>query len=273
MTVIDQSSGPIRGHAPDPLWLQAAEAISRDIASGALAEGARLPAERELCQRLSISRVTLRKALMKLVEDGLVTPSHGRGWYVGTAPGHQGGAGVARNDWPNTLESFSETASRLGLVAASQVVRAELLPATLDEAELLGIVAGMPLFHLDRIRSLGGVPIAADRSRIPADLVPGIADVDFGVRSLFDVLDEAGIAPERAETTIESRGADARLAAELGVDGGSPVLVMHELVYAADERPILSSEIRYAGDRYRLRTVFIRTPTTRALSPRPRGAS
>lgn len=266
MTVLDQSSGQIRGDVPEPLWLQAAERIARDIADGSLPDGARLPAERELCQRLAISRVTLRKALMKLVDDGLVTPSHGRGWYVGSAPGHVTGAGtgVVRNDWPNTLESFSETAARLGLPVSSQVTRAVVLPATLDEAEELGIVPGMPLFHLERVRSLGGMPIATDRSRIPAELVPGIDSFDFATRSLYAVLDAAGVAPARAETTIEARGADAALAAELGVDPGSPVLVMHELVHAADDRPVLSSEIRYAGDRYRLRTTFIRTPATRA---------
>lgn len=268
MTLLDQSSGAIRGDTPDPLWLQAAAAISRDIADGSLPHGTRLPAERELCQRLSISRVTLRKALAKLVDDGLVTPSHGRGWYVGTDPAHVPAPAGARNDWPNTLESFSETAERLGLSPASRVQRSVVLPATLDEAEELGIVPGMPLFHLERVRSLGGVPIATDRSRIPADLVPGIEGVDFAEHSLYSVLDAAGVSPARAETTIESRGADASLAAELGIDPGSPVLVMHELVHTADERAVLASEIRYAGDRYRLRTVFVRTP-----APRSRGVS
>jgi DNA-binding GntR family transcriptional regulator len=266
VTLIDQSSGPIRGDTPEPLWLQAAEAIARDIADGSLPHGVRLPAERELCQRLSISRVTLRKALLKLVDDGLVTSSHGRGWYVGSAIGHPGS--TPRNDWPNTLESFSETAARLGLSVSSRVQRAVVLPATLDEAEELGIVPGMPMFHLDRVRSLGGVPIATDSSLVPAELVPGIAGVDFREASLYAVLDSAGVAPARAEATIEARGADVALAGELGVEPGAPILVMHERVHAADERPVLLSEIRYAGDRYRLRTLFIRTPATRS-----RGAS
>jgi GntR family transcriptional regulator len=262
VTILDQSSGAIRGDVPDPLWLQAAERLAREIGDGALPQGSRLPAERELCQRLSISRVTLRKALQKLVDDGLVTPSHGRGWYVGSAPARSGAP--ARNDWPNTLESFSETADRLGLPVSSRVTRAIIRPATLDEAEELAIVPGMPLFHLERVRSLGGVPIASDRSRIPADRVPGIEGADFSQQSLYALLDAAGAAPARAETTIEARAADEALAVELGIDPGAPVLVMHELVHTADDRPLLASEIRYAGDRYRLRTTFIRTPAIRS---------
>jgi len=266
VTLLDQSSGAIRGDTPDPLWLQAAETIANEIADGSLPQGARLPAERELCRRLSISRVTLRKALLKLVEDGLVTPSHGRGWYVGPSTGHPGS--TPRNDWPNTLESFSETAARLGLAVSSRIQRAAVLPATLDEAEALGIVPGMPLFHLDRVRSLGEMPIATDNSRVPAELVPGIADVDFRASSLYAVLETAGVAPARAEATIEARSADVVLAGELGIEPGAPILVMHERVHTADDRPVLLSEIRYAGDRYRLRTLFVRTPAVRS-----RGAS
>lgn len=252
MTVVDPA-GQIRADTPEPLWLQAAEAIAREIANGSLPPGSRLPAEREFCQRLHISRVTLRKALVKLVEDRLVTASHGRGWFV-SAPS------VPRNDWPNTLESFTETAQRLGLLASSRVIRAELMPATLDDADELGMVAGMMLFRLDRIRLLNDVPIASDRTRVPAALVPGIVDLDFTRRSLYDVLSEAGHAPARAETTMEAHEADDRLAAELAVAAGSPVLVMHELVHGVDDRPVFASEIRYAGDRYRLRTVFNRAP-------------
>jgi GntR family transcriptional regulator len=245
------TSPPVRADHPEPLWVQAVDAILADIADGVLVAGMRLPPERELCTRLEISRVTLRKALLKLVDDGVLTSSHGRGWYVaGAAP---------RRDWPNSLESFSETADRMGLVASSSILRAQVAPATIDEAEELAIAPGTPLFHLDRVRMLNDVPIAMDESRVPAVLVPGFADVDFRHASLYEQLAAAGLDLQRAESTIEAREADAALAQHLAIEPGKPVLVMRQVAVDRSDRPIFASVIRYAGERYRLRTFFARS--------------
>ena len=239
-----------RADSADPLWVQAVDHIAREIAEGRLVAGSRLPPERELCAELSISRVTLRKALLKLVDDGVLRSSHGRGWFV--AVGQQ-------KDWPNSLESFSETAERMGLVASSRILRAGIAPATIDEAEELSIAPGTPLFTLERVRMLSQVPIALDASRVPAALVPGFEAIDFTSASLYQALTGVGLDLLRAESTIEAKSADAYLAEHLGVDAGTPVLVMHQVVVNAADRPIFSSDIRYAGDRYRLRTSFSRS--------------
>jgi GntR family transcriptional regulator len=250
LTVTDTMQAAIRSDYPEPLWIQAVNVVHDQIASGALKPGSRLPPERELCQQLGISRVTLRKALGKLVEDGTLNASHGRGWYVASG-------GVSR-EWPNTLESFTETASRMGLAASSTVLRNEVVPASLDEAEELSIAPGTPLFVLERVRLLGDVPIAIDLTKIPAELVPGFAKADFRTGSLYAKLVEAGLEPQRADATIEAHGADEHVAKHLLLEAGRPVLVMTEVVFGNGERPLFTSTVRYRGDRYRLRTSFSR---------------
>jgi GntR family transcriptional regulator len=240
----------LRSEHPEPLWLRAAETIRGQVGEGALRPGSRLPPERDLCRRLEISRVTLRRALMQLVDDGVLKPSHGRGWYV---------AADERKEWPNSLESFSETAERMGLVATSVVLRADTAMATLDEAESLGVAPGALLFHLERVRMLDEVPIAIDRSIVPADLAPGLAEVDFRTRSLYSTLTAAGLELANAETTIEAREADATLAEHLRVAVGKPILVMHQTVLNPADRALFASTISYVGDRYRLRTSFARS--------------
>jgi DNA-binding GntR family transcriptional regulator len=235
---------------PEPLWLRAAETIRDQVSEGALRPGSRLPPERDLCRRLEISRVTLRRALLQLVDDGVLRPSHGRGWYV---------ASDERKDWPNSLESFSETAARMGLVATSVVLRAGTAMATLDEAETLGVAPGALLFHLERVRMLDEVPIAIDSSIVPADLAPGLAEVDFRSESLYTALGNAGLILANAETTIEAREADAAIAEHLRVGVGKPILVMHQTVLNPADRPLFASTISYVGDRYRLRTSFARS--------------
>jgi GntR family transcriptional regulator len=242
-------STPLPAAYPEPLWEQAKSLLLARIADGEVKPGSRLPPERDLCQMLEISRVTLRKALAALVDEGVLRPAHGRGWYV-TAP--------QRNDWPNTLESFSETAHRMGLVPTSRVLRSELGTATFDEAEAFQIAPGTPLYRLDRVRMLDEVPIAVDESLVPADIAVGFDSVDFTVRSLYDMLAGLGLQLAQADTTIEARPADAELATHLGVAESTPVLEMHQIVRDRTGRPLLSSTIRYAGDRYRLRTSFTR---------------
>ncbi|HWG27128.1 GntR family transcriptional regulator [Actinospica sp.] len=234
---------------PEPLWEQAKAALRNRIAAGELKSGSRLPPERELCGLLGISRVTLRRALTALVEEGVLRSAHGRGWYV---------AQSERKEWPNTLESFTETAHRMGLVPTSKVLRCASAAATLDEAEAFQIAPGTPLHRVDRVRMLDGVPIAVDESLVPADVAVGFDDVDFTTRSLYDTLTELGFELAQADTTIEARSADAALAEHLDIAPGTPVLEMRQIVRDRNGRPLLSSVIRYAGDRYRLRTSFLR---------------
>ena len=249
MTNLAGSATLVRSDYPEPLWQQAADVIRRDISDGVLAPGMRLPPERELCAQLSISRVTLRKALAKLVDEQVLTSSHGRGWYV---------AGAVHKDWPNSLESFSETADRMGLTATSRILLSQVGPATLDEAELLSIAPGAPIFRLERVRMLNLVPIAIDYSCVAASLAPGIENTDFTSGSLYEQLSAAGLDLHRADSTIEALSADDYLSRGLEIALGKPVLVMHQVVVDSSERPVLSSTIRYAGERYRLRTFFSR---------------
>jgi DNA-binding GntR family transcriptional regulator len=258
MTDTREVAAAIRSDYPEPLWIQAVNLINGEIATGVLQPGMRLPPERELCQQLGISRVTLRKALTKLVEDGVLNASHGRGWYVAQA--------AASKEWPNSLESFSETAKRMGLVGSSTVLRAEESPANLDEAERLFIAPGTPIFHLERVRLLNGVPIALDTTQVPSHLAPGLTAVDFTVASLYQELATAGVEPMRADATIEAQESDANAAALLDLAVGKPLLVMHQLAVDKAERPLFTSTIKYAGDRYRLRTFFARTGPLARLS-------
>ncbi|MGG7466301.1 GntR family transcriptional regulator [Plantibacter sp. YIM 135347] len=244
-------ASPIRADYPEPLWIQAVNLITAEIESGALATGMRLPPERDLCQQLGISRVTLRKALLHLVDEGVLSPSHGRGWYVAAA-------GPAK-EWPNSLESFSETAKRMGLVTSSVVLKAESGFATLDEGEALAVAPGTPVFRLDRIRMLDNVPIALDSSVVPLSMLPDLTDVDFATDSLYEQLDAAGFSPERADSTIEAREADDTTAAHLSLEPGKPLLVMQQVAHGADGRAVALSTIRYVGERYRLRTLFARS--------------
>lgn len=235
----------------DPLWRRTADAIAQRVVAGEYPAGSRLPPERALCDSLGVSRVTLRKALQALFEDGVIKSSRGRGWFV-TDPDSVG------TPWPNSLESFSETARRKGLPSRSEVLLAERGEFSLDLAEELGVAPGTPAFHLRRLRLMDDVAIGIDDSRIVLSAAPGIDDADFGSGSLFEELTSRGAGPVNAVSLIEAGGASAEDAEPLGLTTGAPVLRMRQVVSDGRRRPIMLTMITYRGDRYRMQTTFTR---------------
>jgi GntR family transcriptional regulator len=65
-----------------PLYLQISELLIRDIASGRLIDGERLPPEREMASQLGIAVGTLRQALKVLADKGLIATIQGSGNYI-----------------------------------------------------------------------------------------------------------------------------------------------------------------------------------------------
>jgi DNA-binding GntR family transcriptional regulator len=78
----EDRSGRIDHGGPELLWRQVADDIRADIASGALPPGAKLPSEHELGDIYSVARVTVRRAIIELRGEGMLTVTHGRGTFV-----------------------------------------------------------------------------------------------------------------------------------------------------------------------------------------------
>src|SRR3712207_372671 len=102
-----------------------------------LVEGARpgdpLPSEAELCERFSVSRMTVRQALSELTNDGLVERRRGQGTFVAHRPVHRR---------PGVFLSFTEEMHRRGAQATSRLLRAGLDEPRRAEAEDLGLAPG-----------------------------------------------------------------------------------------------------------------------------------
>lgn len=83
---LDDRRDRIDHRKPELLWRQVAEDIRSDIASGVMGPDARLPNEFELASQYGVSRVTIRKAIAELANEGLVVALHGRGTFVRSRP-------------------------------------------------------------------------------------------------------------------------------------------------------------------------------------------
>jgi GntR family transcriptional regulator len=220
------------------------EELEAEIERGRRPVGSRLPPERALADHFGVSRVTLRRALDELAQAGVVARS-GTGWVV---------ASPAIGEPPNVLMSFSEMAASRGLKPGGRILQRGQRPASIDEAEALGLAPGAPLFELERLRCLDDVAILIDRTRIPLSLAPGLDELDLEERSLYQVLEERfGIRPTRARLTVEAIPADERRARLLGLEPGQPLLLCQQQTEDEIGRQIELCEMVYRGDRYRFR--------------------
>lgn len=234
---------------PRPLHDQVREAIEAQILSGEIPAGARLHSERDLADRLGVSRVTVRRALDALEREGLVRATPGSGRFV---------RGSALAESPNELLSFTELGERRGLSASSVVLRTSVRPATLEEAERLGIAPGADLFELDRLRMLDGVAVALDHTRIPLAIAPSLPDVDFRTTSLYRVLADARADVARADYSTEACAATPAQAEQLGLRPGDPLLLARTTSYDDAGRIVELGETYYRGDRYRFHATLVR---------------
>lgn len=79
---LDDRSGRIDRTKIEHVWAQVADDIRTDIDSGELASGHRLPSEDELAVQYGVARMTVRRAIDKLVSENKVVRLRGRGTYV-----------------------------------------------------------------------------------------------------------------------------------------------------------------------------------------------
>jgi GntR family transcriptional regulator len=211
--------------AASPLYLQLALALAKAIQDGRFQANEALPSERVLAEELNISRVTARKAIERLVDQGLIVSKRGSGNYI--AP---------RLEQPLTrLSSFSEELHQRGFVPQSRWVARVFRLAAADEQIALELKNGERVARLERLRLADGVIMAYEVSVLPESVLPEPESVSA---SLYAHLALSGLAPVRALQHIRAINADAKLAGLLEIAVGTAVLFITRVGYLADGRAV-----------------------------------
>lgn len=203
-----------------------------------LGPGISIPSERDLMNRHSVSRATVRKAVDSLVHDGLLKRAQGKGTFV------TGG----RVQSTLHLASFSDDMRRRGLEPSSRVIGLSREPTSGSVAAFFGGSAG---WRLERLRLTDGVPMALEVDWVNAALVPELDTHDL-TRSLYALLATQYASPiDTADQTVWAGEAEPWVADLLEVPVGAPLMVF-ERRSRSDGRPVEHVTSWYRGDRYAL---------------------
>jgi GntR family transcriptional regulator len=218
---------------------QAIEAYLTEIIERS-APGDPLPTEAELCERFSVSRMTVRQALQSLANAGLVDRRRGQGTFVASRPMHRR---------PGQFLSFTEEMARRGLTAGSILISSETSRPTPQEIEDMDLAAGEQVLRIVRVRRANNVPIALEHAALAASLVPGLeADLEGG--SMHQALIEHGIIATRAVGSISARLARSSETDLLDLPPNAALLVEVRILFDQKGRVFERTETRYAADRY-----------------------
>ncbi|MEH6438056.1 GntR family transcriptional regulator [Massilia sp. DD77] len=237
MTPLAQLMYNIAGTAKLPLYQQLQRALRQAIDDGTLGPAAALPAERQLAAELGISRITVRKAIDGLVEEGLLVRRAGSGNFINTR--------IEKNF--AKLTSFSEDMRARGRAPRSVWLKRSEGLVTPEEALRLRLSPGTPVYRFNRIRFADEIPMCLEYATIAAFALPSLDVVE---ESMYEALEAAGNRPVRALQRLTALLLGTEQARLLQASQGDAGLCVERLGFLRDGRAVELCRSYFRGDMY-----------------------
>lgn len=207
------------------LYLTVRRAIEKRIEDGTYRVGTAIPSENELAEEFGTTRFTVRMALESLVKNGTIRRAQGKGAFVSPA---WIGSGLDDTD------GFRETVRSSHAEPTVRILSCAKREAGKHYALLFGLKPDDILYGVRRLNMVDGVPVSIERALMPYALFPGVDEVDLSMFSLYETYKMYGHAVELAQERIDIEALSVRDAKLLGVEAGSPALLLECLSYDGD---------------------------------------
>jgi len=220
-----------------PLYLQLARSLREHISGGGIDPGAALPSERDISEMAGLSRVTVRKGIQQLIDEGIVVRKQGSGTFVTPRIEARG----AR------LTSFSDDARARGDAASVVWIYKSYALPTEEEAAALEVAPDTRVARLGRVRLSDGDPLAIEHAVVPAEFMP---DLEHLQDSLYAALEAHGFRPVGGMQRVRASLATATEAGILSIEQQSEVLRIERSTRIANGRIVEFTRSVYRGDRY-----------------------
>lgn len=232
-----------------PLYLQLKNKIKREIRTGILKPGDKLPSETQLQKEYNMSRVTVRNAMEELTVEGYIIKVQGKGSFV------------AHSDMlrlPIGVTSFTEDAKMQGVNLTSKVVKLEIEDIKTDlDREFFGEKANGKILVFKRVRIADGVPLTVEENHLFPDMIKIKDDNLEG--SFYEILMNKYhmIPSNKGRRSVKIVFADEEIADYLNLSVGTPVITSEMCVFDMNGDPIHTVRDWVRGDNDRFLKWYI----------------
>ena len=218
--------------------------VLRDrLLAGVFQPGEQLPPEPALCEQFGVSRITLRRAVSDLEQEGLLERVQGRGTYVRVQPSPAPGGHA---------DGYIEDLRHLTSDTTVKVLELGDVPAPPRVAARLQVPVGALVQRSVRLRVRQGQPMVLLTAWVPMRLAANITRADLTRHSLNQLLAERGVRVGRLVQEIGAALADPLQAERLQVEVGSALIVADRLLHDQAGQPVEFVTMQLSPQRSRM---------------------
>lgn len=225
-----------------PLYQQLSRDLRTQIHSGAYKPDMAIPPEEKLAELYRVSRVTVRKAIQQLADDGLVVRQPGKGTFVTTA---------RFEERQQALRGFAELLVN-NPQQTMEVLRFEIVPSPQGEAQL-ELPAGERVLRVTRRHRVREQPVALAIIDLPYAIGRALTPDEVSTTPIYDLITrKTQKTIDRAVQRISAVAATPEVAGLLCVDVESPLLLVRRVTYSTEDEPLEYIQLYYPGGKHEL---------------------
>lgn len=238
--------GKLAFSSANPLYQQLMDDIKLDISNQKYRHGDKIPSETELAEIYNVSRITVRRAVSELCDEGYLAKHQGKGTFV-TPPK------ITRKIMQDThVHSFTATCAMSGMQPGGRTVGIRIVPSRQEEQHFLKLPKDSSVIYLHRIRTADGDPVMLENTFLPSPEFDSLLSTDLTNRSLNETLREkySRSLVVRQTTKVEVSRASPEHAQLLNITPGDPLFFI--TAYFLDERdnPIAIARHYFLASRF-----------------------
>ena len=226
----------------EPKYRRLLETLRTEIQQGIYQVHDRIPSEKELRERFDVSRVTVRRALKELADEGLLVRYQGKGTFVSMPK-------IQRD--LKSVTSFHTSCTLMGLTGSARVISSQMtVPGERDMKELQ-LDADARVVEIRRLCMADGEPVMLEINHFSEEYA-WLLEEDLSA-SLYGLLAEKKIEPDKAIHEISLCRADDVDARYLDTEKGEALLCVEETIFDQKGRPLHTSLQHIRADRFTFR--------------------